>query len=80
MGLPAVNTREDLDALIGTPAHDEFMTYLRGSVAHKQDIAVYPDGYGSPGYSGDYVEPVWTEVEDLSTIEAFGFSREELEP
>lgn len=78
MTSPLVNTRADLDALAGTPAHADFMGYLRGGMTRKQDVAVYPDGYGMPGYSGEPVEPVWVEVEDLSTIEAFGFTKAEL--
>ena len=38
------------------------------------DVAVYPEGYGLPGYSGAKVEPVWQEVVDLTMIERFGFS------
>lgn len=79
MGLPVVNTRADLDALAGTKAHDDFVVYLRGSMTRKQDMAAYPDGYGTPGYVGDPVEPVWADVEDLSTIEAFGFAKAEIE-
>ena len=30
MGSPVINTREDLDALVGTPAYDTFMEYLKG--------------------------------------------------
>lgn len=73
-----INTREDLDAVQGTPAHDAFMVYLKGSMTRKQDAAVYPEGYNTPGYDGDKVEPVWSDVEDLSTIERFGFSKSDL--
>lgn len=69
-----INTREDLDALIGTEGHATFMTYLKGSMFIKKDIAVYPDGYGKPDYVGATVTPVWTEVQDLSVIERFGFT------
>lgn len=70
-----INTREDLDALIGTPEHDEFMAMLKGSMTRKQDVQVYPEGYNQPGYEGDKLEPIWEDVEDLSTIERFGFSK-----
>ena len=69
-----INTREDLDALIGTPEHDQFMSYLKGSMTRKVDTAVYPDGYGKPDYTGSEVSPIWTEVQDLSVIERFGFT------
>ena len=68
-----INTRADLDAIAGTPEHAEFMTFLRGTMTRKQDVAVRPEGYGQPDYEGEVIEPVWEDVEDLSTIAAFGF-------
>ena len=68
-----INTRADLDAIAGTPVHAEFMTFLRGTMTRKQDVAVRPEGYGQPDYEGEVIEPVWEDVEDLSTIAAFGF-------
>ncbi|OZB07114.1 MAG: hypothetical protein B7X61_15830 [Gallionellales bacterium 39-52-133] len=68
-----INTREDLDAAQGTTSYDTFMAYLKGSMSRKQNTAVYPEGYGQPGYTGDIIEPIWVDVEDLSTIERFGF-------
>lgn len=73
-----INTREDLDALVGTPEHAEFMVFLKGSMTRKQDVAVRPDNYGSPEYDGDVIAPIWSDVEDLSTIERFGFSKAEM--
>jgi len=73
-----INTRADLDALAGTPEHAEFMTFLKGSMTRKQDVAVRPDSYGQPDYEGDIIPPVWEDVEDLSTITAFGFSKGDL--
>lgn len=70
-----INTRVDLDALAGTPEHAEFMAFLRGSMTRKQDTAIYPAGYGMPGYTGAAVAPVWADVEDLSTIVRFGFGK-----
>ena len=29
-------------------------------------------------YDGDTIDPVWVDVEDLSTIERFGFTKEEI--
>lgn len=71
---PVINTRADLDAISGTPAHTEFMNRLAGSMTRRQNVQTYPTGYGQPGYEGPALEPIWEDVEDLSTIEAFGFS------
>jgi hypothetical protein len=70
-----INTREDLDAIAGTTEHAEFMAALKGSMTRKQDVAERPDGYGQPEYEGPEIPPVWEDVEDLSTIERFGFSK-----
>jgi len=73
-----INTRADLDAIQGTPAHAEFMAALKGSMTRREDQAVYPENYGNPDYEGDPIDPVWVDVEDLSTIERFGFTKEEI--
>lgn len=73
-----INTREDLDAIAGTPEHAEFMVFLKGSMTRKQDIAVRPDNYGVPEYDGEVIAPIWSDVEDLSTIERFGFTKAEM--
>ena len=70
-----INTRADLDAIIGTPEHAEFMARLKGSMTRKQDVQVYPEGYNDPSYDGPKLEPVWQDIDDLSTIEAFGFTK-----
>lgn len=70
-----INTREDLDAISGTSEHTEFMKALKGSMTRKQDVAVRPEGYGQPGYEGETIPPVWEDVEDLTIIEHFGFSK-----
>lgn len=70
-----INTRADLDAIEGTRAYEDFMAYLKGSMTQKRNVAVYPEGYGQPGYDGDLVDPVWEDVEDLVTIEQFGFTK-----
>lgn len=73
MEKPIINTRADLDALAGTPEHAEFMRFLKGGMTRKQNVQVYPDGYGQPGYEGPALDPIWEDVQDLSTITAFGF-------
>ena len=70
-----INTREDLDAIIGTPEHEQFMQLLKWSMTRKQNIQVYPEGYNQPDYQGEKLEPIWTDVEDLSMIERFGFTK-----
>ena len=70
-----INTREDLDAVQGTQEHAEFVALLKGSMTRKQDVQTYPDGYNQPGYEGETLEPIWADVEDLSTIERFGFAK-----
>lgn len=60
MELPVINTRNDLDAIAGTPAHDAFMAMLAGSLwrLEKDDEA-----------------ETWRAIEDNATIERFGFTR-----
>jgi hypothetical protein len=70
-----INTRADLDALSGTQTHSDFMTYLAGTMTRKQNTQTYPAGYGTPEYTGETLEPVWEDVEDLTTIESFGFTK-----
>lgn len=72
-----INTRADLDAIIGTPEHEQFMQILKGSMTRKQDVQVYPEGYNQPDYQGEKLEPIWTDVEDLSMIERFGFTKKD---
>jgi hypothetical protein len=74
-----INTREDLEAAKGTPEHDEFMQALKGSMTRKQDVAVRPDNYNDPDYDGPEILPVWEDVEDLSTIKRFGFTKADFE-
>lgn len=70
-----INTRDDLEAINGTPEYDEFMAALKGSMTYKRNVQVYPEGYGTPEYEGPELEPIWEEVEDLSTITCFGFTK-----
>jgi len=70
-----INTRADLDAIIGTADHAEFMSRLRGSMTRRQDMAVYPDNYNDPDYDGPTIDADWQDVEDLTTIQRFGFSK-----
>lgn len=60
MASVVINTRADLDAIKGTPAHAQFMAMLAGSIfrAEKDDEA-----------------KCWRTVEDTTMIERFGFTR-----
>lgn len=69
-----INTREDLDAIIGTDQHEQFMDYLRGSIKKPVNVQAYPEGYGTTEYTGEELAPIWEEVEDLSVIQRFGFT------
>lgn len=60
MEFPVINTRADLDALAGTPAHDAFMMMLAGSLWRLEK----DDGLQT-----------WVANEDNSTIDRFGFTR-----
>jgi hypothetical protein len=55
------------------------MAKLKGSMTRKQDVAVRPDNYGQPEYQGEVISPVWQDVEDLSTIEKFEFTKSDFE-
>jgi len=74
-----INTRADLDAIEGTPEYATFIQALKGSIIKQTDIAEYPEGYGDAGYAGDPIDPIWENQEDLSTIEAFEFTKTEIE-
>lgn len=74
-----VNSREDLDSIARTEGHAQFMQLLKGSMSYKKNVAVYPSNYGTPAYNGPVIDPVFEDVEDLSTIERFGFTKEDFE-
>ena len=60
MELPVINTRNDLDAIAGTPEHEAFMAMLAGTLyrLEKDDAAA-----------------TWRAIEDESTVARFGFTR-----
>lgn len=72
-----INTRADLDSLKGTPAYAAAMANINGSLTKKIDTAVYPEGYGQPGYAGAHVDPVWADQENLETITKLSFAKDE---
>ncbi len=73
-----INTRADLDKIRGSAEYDDFIERLKGSMTRREDQAVYPEGYNEPDYDGPKIDPVWVDVEDLSTIERFGFTKDNL--
>ena len=74
-----INSRADLDAITGTTEHKKFMEALKGSMTRREDQAEYPENYNDPEYDGESIDPVWVDVEDLSTIERFGFIKADFE-
>ena len=68
-----INSREDLLSISGTAEYNNFMILLKGTMTRKQDVQVYPEEYNNPDYLGEKLEPIWQDVEDLSTIKKFGF-------
>lgn len=73
-----INSRKDLDAIQGTPEHSEFINYLKGTITQRRNIQEYPENYGKPDYTGEILEPIWESFEDISIIEKFGFTKEDL--
>ena len=68
-----INTRKDLDSLQGTQEYTGFINYLKGSTITTRDIQVY-----SENYELGTLDPIWVEVEDLTTITNFGFTKDEI--
>ena len=68
-----INTRKDLDSLQGTQEYSGFINYLKGSTITTRDIQVYPENYEL-----GTLDPIWVEVEDLTTITNFGFTKDEI--
>lgn len=60
MVLPTINTRADLDALAGTPAHAAYLAMLAGSLWRLER---------------DDEAQTWVAVEDNTTVARFGFTR-----
>lgn len=75
MASVVINTRADLDAISGTAEHADFMERIKGSITRTENQAEYPENYNDPDYDGPEIEPIWVDVEDLTTIERFGFAK-----
>ena len=76
-----IQTRADLEAIQGTPEYFEFVKLLKGSMVKKVCTTVYPEDYDQDLKPGDegFIPVEFEAVEDLSEIERFGFTRQELE-
>lgn len=75
-----INTRADLDAIAGTPAHAEFIAHLKGSLIARADTQTYPADYDrtlKEGAAG-YLPPVLADVPNDTIAARFGFTRAEL--
>lgn len=59
MALPVINTRDDLDAIAGTPEYNEFMRLLSGTIYRVER---------------DEETKAYRVVSDTTTIERFGFT------
>lgn len=76
-----IQTRADLEAIQGTPEYFEFVKLLKGSMVKKVCTTAYPEDYDQDLKPGDegFIPVEFEEMEDLSEIERFGFTRHELE-
>ena len=75
-----IQTRADLDAIKGTQEYFEFIKLLKGSLVKKVSKTVYPEDYDHSLQEGDegFIPLEFEEVENLSEIERFGFTKEEI--
>jgi hypothetical protein len=75
-----INSRADLDALqaANPAAYKSFMAYLQGGISVRVDTAVYPSGYGQPGYTGASVTSVWQQQDSLGMITKLGFASKDV--
>jgi len=75
-----IATRADLDSLKGTPAYDQFLEFLRGTLTNRVNGQVYPDGYDSRLQPGDdgYLAPIFVGQSSPETAAKYGFTPEEL--
>lgn len=75
-----IQTRADLDKVINTPIGQKFIKLLKGSMVKKVCVTIFPEDYNHDLKEGDegFISLEFEEVEDLSTIESFGFTKEEI--
>lgn len=75
-----IQTREDLDAIQGTPEHSDFIKLLKGSLVKKACLTIYPEGYDDTLKAGDvgFIPLVFEDVENIDEISRFGFTKSEI--
>ena len=74
--MKVINTLSDLEAVRDTPDFTGALQRLAGSLTRTTDVAEYPADYNTPEYDGPTIEANWQEVEDLSTVERFGVTKQ----
>lgn len=75
-----IQTRADLDSILGTEEYFEFIKLLKGSMVKKVCTTVYPEEYDhnlGPDDEG-FIPLEFEEVENLEEISRFDFTKEEL--
>ena len=72
-----INTRADLDALTGTPAHATFISALRGTLTRQGDGRTYPTNYNAQLRAGDegYLAPQFVDIPDDTVAARYGYTR-----
>lgn len=75
-----IQTRSDLDRVIDTPVGKKFIQLLKGSMVKKICVTTFPEDYNYDLKEGDegFIALEFEEIEDLSTIEQFGFTKAEI--
>lgn len=75
-----IQTRADLDSLKGTQHYTDFIDLLKGSMTKRVCVTEYPEGYNYDLKEGEegYLPLEFADVEDLSVIESFGFTKEDI--
>lgn len=71
-----INTKQDLMNLVDSNPQEALkqIEYLRGSTVKTVDVQVYPEDPNEPK-----PEPIFEQQEDLSTLNSFGLTIEDLD-
>lgn len=71
-----INTKQDLMNLVELNPQEALkqIEYLRGSTVKTVDVQVYPEDLNEPK-----PEPIFEQQEDLSTLNSFGLTIEDLD-
>jgi len=74
-----INTREDLDSIKTRQNMINLCLISKGQCQTMWINNVYPENYNTTEYSGEKLEPIREEVEDLTTITRFGFKKSDFQ-